>query len=133
MGGLVVATAGVKGMAERCEGLLASLYVRMSCKAACLVRVLRRRTWDVPTALEEDYGLSLADRDRLLLQQQQLEQAGPGGAGPPPLVAPRNLVELYRYGPFGYVEGLMIWAAWKKNGLAVATGTQPQLSMTDTC
>ncbi len=34
-------------------------------------------TWDVPPALEEGFGLSLADRDRLLLLQQQRDGTAP--------------------------------------------------------
>ena len=59
-------------------------------------------TWDIPLQLEDDWGVSLADRDRLLLLQQQCEQmvAGAAGAaaGAQPLDEdmPKNVVELYR-------------------------------------
>jgi hypothetical protein len=58
-------------------------------------------TWDVPPELEEDYGLSLADRDRLLLHQQQERERESSGAatGTPDSPSPaRNIGEVYRCG-----------------------------------
>lgn len=57
-------------------------------------------TWEVPQMLEEDFGLSLTDRDRLLLQQQQAEQQAldPSAETDDSLLQhPRSVLEMTRW------------------------------------